>query len=98
MFWVVFEVTVGSSNFPRRFHPKVSKGLSGFNDCRSQVVVSSLCRFNAIIGDVPLCILQQGRLVVASLNAFTKVENNGINLICDVMQMQAILKQSPHAQ
>ena len=31
MFWVVFEVTVGSSNFPRRFHPKVSKGLSGFN-------------------------------------------------------------------
>ena len=29
--WVVFEVTVGSSNFPRRFHPKVSKGLSGFN-------------------------------------------------------------------
>ena len=32
MCWVVFEVTVGSSNFPRRFHPKVSKGLSGFND------------------------------------------------------------------
>ena len=31
MFWVVFEVTVGSSNFPRRFHPKVLKGLSGFN-------------------------------------------------------------------
>ena len=31
MCWVVFEVTVGSSNFPRRFHPKVSKGLSGFN-------------------------------------------------------------------
>ena len=32
MCWVVFEVTVGSSNFPRRFHPKVSKGLSGFNE------------------------------------------------------------------
>ena len=31
MFWVVFEVTVGSSNFLRRFHPKVLKGLSGFN-------------------------------------------------------------------
>ena len=31
MCWVVCEVTVGSSNFPRRFHPKVSKGLSGFN-------------------------------------------------------------------
>ena len=31
MCWFVFEVTVGSSNFPRRFHPKVSKGLSGFN-------------------------------------------------------------------
>ena len=30
----VFEVTVGSSNFPRRFHPKVSKGLSGFNEER----------------------------------------------------------------
>ena len=29
--WVVFGVTVGSSNFPRRFHPKVSKGPSGFN-------------------------------------------------------------------
>ena len=28
----MFEVTVGSSKFPRRFHPKVSKGLSGFND------------------------------------------------------------------
>ena len=27
----MFEVTVGSSNFPRRFHPKVLKGLSGFN-------------------------------------------------------------------
>ena len=49
--------------------------------CRSQVVVSSLSRFNAIIGDVPLCILQHGRLVVASLNVFTKVENNGINLM-----------------
>ena len=32
MCWVVFEVTVGSSNFPRRFHPKVFKGLSGFNE------------------------------------------------------------------
>ena len=31
MFWVVFEVTVGSSNFLRRFHPKVLTGLSGFN-------------------------------------------------------------------
>ena len=31
MCWVVFEVTVGSSNFPRRFHPKVFEGLSGFN-------------------------------------------------------------------
>ena len=29
--WVVFGVTVGSSNFPRRFHPKVFKGPSGFN-------------------------------------------------------------------
>ena len=27
----MFGVTVGSSNFPRRFHPKVSKGPSGFN-------------------------------------------------------------------
>ena len=27
----MFEVTVGSSNFLRRFHPKVLKGLSGFN-------------------------------------------------------------------
>ena len=31
MCWVVLEVTVGSSNFPRRLHPKVLKGLSGFN-------------------------------------------------------------------
>ena len=31
MCWVVFGVIVGSSNFPRRFHPKVFKGPSGFN-------------------------------------------------------------------
>ena len=31
MCWVVFGVAVGISNFLRRFHPKVSKGLLGFN-------------------------------------------------------------------
>ena len=47
MCWVVFEVTVGSSNFPRRFHPKVSKGLSGFNAWLSRVDDAhfAVCRF-----------------------------------------------------
>ena len=41
----MFEVTVGSSNFPRRFHPKVSKGLSGFNDKSSYRLSAVHSRF-----------------------------------------------------